>query len=61
MDFTSDEMFRSVSFRYFSTVLNKMPQPPKAKASKAAAKTATLKAPVVENKDEPELDLETAL
>jgi len=61
MDFTSDEMFRSVSFRFFSTVLNKMPQPPKAKATKAAAKTASLKAPVVKKEDEPELDLETAL
>ena len=62
MDFTNDEMYRAVSYRYFSTVLNKMPQgAPKGKAAKAAAKTATLKAPTAKKEEEVELDLETAL
>lgn len=63
MDFTSDEMFRAVSFKYFSSALNKLPQgPPKgAKGLKAAAKAAALKTVTEKKEDEPELDLETAI
>ena len=60
MDYTSDEMYRAVSFKYFSTVIGKMPTV-KPKGAKAAAKVASIKAPVQRKEEEKELDLETAI